>query len=56
MWDLATEHRELVAQHEDLQVLGGIAAGEQHKQLDGTARRYPITQTARALLTLVCWR
>jgi hypothetical protein len=29
-WDLATEHRELVAQHEDLQVLGGIAAGEQH--------------------------
>jgi hypothetical protein len=26
MWDLATEHRELVAQHEDLQVLGGIAA------------------------------
>jgi hypothetical protein len=41
MWELATEHRELVAQHEDLQVLGGIAAGQQYKQLDGngTPRR-----------------
>jgi hypothetical protein len=39
MWDLATEHRELVTQHQDLQVLDSIAAGQQHKQLDGTARR-----------------
>ena len=39
MWDLAAGHRELVAQHEDLQVRGGIATGEQRQQLDGTARR-----------------
>jgi hypothetical protein len=37
--DLAAEDRELVAQHEDLQVLGGIAAGQQHEQLDGPAQR-----------------
>jgi hypothetical protein len=37
--DLAAEDRELVAQHEDLQVLGGVAAGEQHQQLDGAAHR-----------------
>jgi hypothetical protein len=28
-----------VAQDEDLQVLGGFAAGKQHEQLDGTAQR-----------------
>jgi hypothetical protein len=36
---LAAEHRELVAQHEDLQVLGGVAADQQHEQLDGAAQR-----------------
>jgi len=29
--------QELAAQDEDLQVLGGVAVGEQHEQLDGTA-------------------
>jgi hypothetical protein len=29
---------ELVAQDEDLQVLGGVAAGEQGEQLDGAAQ------------------
>jgi hypothetical protein len=38
-WDVAAEHGELVAQDEDLQVLGGVAAGEQGEQLDGTAQR-----------------
>jgi hypothetical protein len=28
-WNLAAEHGQLVAQHQDLQVLGGVAAGEQ---------------------------
>jgi hypothetical protein len=27
-WELATQHGELVAQDEDLQILGGIAAAE----------------------------
>jgi len=34
---LAAEHGELVTQDEDLQVLGGVAAGEQGEQLDGAA-------------------
>jgi len=38
-WGLAAEHGELVAQDEDLQVLGGVAAGEQGEQLDGAAQR-----------------
>ena len=38
-WNLAAQHAELVAQDEDLQVLGGFAAGEQHEQLDGAAQR-----------------
>jgi hypothetical protein len=29
----------LVAQDEDLQVLGGVAAGQQGEQLDGAAQR-----------------
>ncbi len=37
-WGLAAEDHELVAQDEDLQVLGGVTAGEQHEQLDGTAQ------------------
>jgi hypothetical protein len=37
--DLAAEHGELVAQDEDLQVLGGVPAGEQGEQLDGVAQR-----------------
>jgi hypothetical protein len=36
---LATKHGELVAEHQDLQVLGGIAAGQQDEQLDGAAER-----------------
>jgi hypothetical protein len=36
---LAAQHCELVAQHKDLQVLGGVAAGEQSEQLDGAAQR-----------------
>jgi hypothetical protein len=36
---VAAQHRELVAQHQDLQVVGGVAAGEQHQQLDGAAQR-----------------
>jgi hypothetical protein len=35
---LAARHRELVAEHQDLQVLGGVAAGEQCEQLDGAAQ------------------
>ena len=33
------EDSELVAEDEDLQVLGGIAAREQHEQSDGSAQR-----------------
>ena len=36
--DLAAKHGELVAQDEELQVLGGVAAGEQGEQLDGAAQ------------------
>jgi hypothetical protein len=28
MWDLAAQHAKLLAQDQDLQVLGGVAAGE----------------------------
>ena len=30
---------ELVAQHQELQILGGVTAGEQHEQLDRPAQR-----------------
>jgi hypothetical protein len=36
---LAVEHGELVAQYQDLQVLGGVAAGQQHEQADQAAQR-----------------
>src|SRR5215213_4889252 len=36
---LAAQHRELVAQNEDLQILGGVATGQLDKQLDGAAQR-----------------
>jgi hypothetical protein len=36
--DLAAQHAKLVAQHQDLEVLGGVAAGEQCEQLDGAAQ------------------
>jgi hypothetical protein len=36
-WELAAQHGELMAQHQDLQVLGGIAAGELGDELDGAA-------------------
>jgi hypothetical protein len=29
----------LVAEHQDLQVLGGVAAGEQRERLDGAVQR-----------------
>jgi GNAT superfamily N-acetyltransferase len=35
---LAAQHGELVAQDEDLQVLSGLATGEQGEQLDGAAQ------------------
>ena len=38
-WGLAAQHTKLVAQHEDLQVLGGVAAGEHREQPDGAAER-----------------
>jgi hypothetical protein len=34
VWGLAAQDRELVAQHQDLQILGGVAAGQQGEQLD----------------------
>jgi hypothetical protein len=34
---LPTQHGELVAEHQDLQVLGGVAAGQQDDQLDRAA-------------------
>jgi hypothetical protein len=37
-WGLSSEDGELVAQDKDLQVLGGVAAGEQGDQLDGAAQ------------------
>jgi hypothetical protein len=37
--DLAAEHGELVTQDKDLQILGGVPAGEQGEQLDGAAQR-----------------
>ena len=36
---LAVQHGGLLAQDQDLQVLGGVAAGEQHEQLEGAAPR-----------------
>jgi hypothetical protein len=36
--DLAARHGELVAQLQDLQVLGGVATGKQRQQLDGAAQ------------------
>jgi hypothetical protein len=38
-WDLSAQDGELVAQHEDLQVLGGLATSQQHEQLDRAAER-----------------
>jgi hypothetical protein len=38
-WGLAAEHGELMAQDEDLKVLGGVAAGELDEELDGAAQR-----------------
>jgi hypothetical protein len=38
-WDLAAEHAELMTQDEKFQVLGGIAAGCKHEQLDRAAQR-----------------
>jgi hypothetical protein len=38
-WELASEDGELVAQDQDLQVLGDVAAGEQGEGLDGAGQR-----------------
>jgi hypothetical protein len=38
-WDLAAKDGELVAQHQDLKVFGGVAAGEQHERLHGATHR-----------------
>jgi hypothetical protein len=35
---LATQHGRVVAEHQDLEVLGSIAAGQQHQQLDRAAQ------------------
>jgi hypothetical protein len=35
---LAAEHDELVAKDQDLEVVRGVAAGEQHEELDGAAQ------------------
>jgi hypothetical protein len=45
--DLAAQDGELVAQHQDLQVLGTVAAGQQDKQLDGAVSK-PGQGTAKA--------
>jgi hypothetical protein len=37
-WGLAAQPGQLVTEHQDLQVLGGVAAGQQHEQLDGAAQ------------------
>jgi hypothetical protein len=36
-WGLAAQDGELVAEHQDLKVFGGVAAGEQHQHLHGAA-------------------
>jgi hypothetical protein len=36
-WGLAAQDGELMAQHQDLKVLGGVAAGQEREQLDGAA-------------------
>jgi hypothetical protein len=36
---LAAQHSELVAQDKDLQILGGVAAGNHRERLDGAAQR-----------------
>jgi hypothetical protein len=38
-WGLPPEDSQLMAKDEELQVLGGVAAGEQHEQLDGATQR-----------------
>jgi hypothetical protein len=38
-WDLAAQHGQLVTEHQDLKILGSIAAGQQNEQLDGAAQR-----------------
>jgi hypothetical protein len=38
-WGLAAQDGELVAEHQDLKVFGGVAAGKQHERLHGAAHR-----------------
>jgi hypothetical protein len=35
---LATQYGQLMTEHKHLQILGSIAAGQQHEQLDGAAQ------------------
>jgi hypothetical protein len=37
-WDLAAQDGELVAEHQDLKIPGGVTADHQPEQLDGTAQ------------------
>jgi hypothetical protein len=37
-WNLAAEHGELVAEDKDLEVLGGVTAGQEGERLDGAAQ------------------
>jgi hypothetical protein len=37
-WSLAAQHGELMAQDEELKILGGVAVGEEGEQLDGAAQ------------------
>ena len=36
-WGLAAQHGQLMTEHQDLQVLGSVTAGQQHQQLDRAA-------------------
>jgi hypothetical protein len=38
-WELAAWDAALVAQHQKLEVLGGVPAGQEREQLDGAAQR-----------------
>jgi hypothetical protein len=44
---MAAEHGELVAEHQDLQVFGGVTAGERREGLDRTAQREIVLQPVR---------
>jgi hypothetical protein len=49
MWVLAVQHRELMAQHEDLDILGTIAPRAQHQQVEYQADKKVETRHAPIL-------